>query len=204
MKMLTFFRRALATLFTICFVLMSGVAEAVTVVYNDATTRDYVIGISDLEIGNTNYNVDFVFGMFQDVFGDPTQSDFKPPTFWNIESDAIDAANAIAGTLNREIPISFLNPAFEPLAFFVPWVETEYGGFPAVGEINACGGNGTWEGVCGYGVARIDTLASWSVVTVPEPGINILFGVGMVGLAMWRKKKNKAVYALINPELVNS
>jgi len=71
-------------------VLISGLAGATPVVNYDA--GGHAIGISDLTVSGNDYDVSFVFGSYDSVFGTTDPTFLGDPTGANAAADAIGAA----------------------------------------------------------------------------------------------------------------
>lgn len=113
--------RALMVVLTLGLGLTAGTAKATSILYNDPAARDWAIGVNDVIVSNTRYNVSFVYGNFLAIFGDPRNSGFQPFPFWEDPSPTDDASWAVANALNAESPIPLMNPStFGGLAYLVP------------------------------------------------------------------------------------
>lgn len=180
-------------MWSIAMALSPDMAQASTVIYHDALSRDYAVGIKDLDIGQVRYNVRFVSGTFRNVFGDPNRSDFQPPPFWGDELAVIDAASAIAAVLNNESPVAFLDPGFIPTAFLVPFNSSGTGAGTMMNFVNACGGGGTWVGFCGDGVSVLNGFASLAEISVPEPASAWLTAVAALAMLGVRRTRRQSM-----------
>jgi hypothetical protein len=114
-------------LLTMLTILISGCTEPpkpFEIIFNNPIVKDYVIGINNLQIDGVNYNVQFKFGTFSNVFGESIHSahSHKSLPFWGNQNQAMIATNKIVDALNTIDPESacVLNK-FQPYCvFFVP------------------------------------------------------------------------------------
>lgn len=92
----------LLTLATSAFSLISHSVQAATIQFN---SQGNIIGIKELEIATTPYNVNFVQSTFTNLFGNPSNL-IHQPTFWLDAQGAEAARNAIDNLLETTYPAS--------------------------------------------------------------------------------------------------
>lgn len=143
-------------------------------------------GISGLTVGSSLYNVDFVFGSYNAVFGATS------PTFLGDFAGADAAANAMMATLNAElVPPTIGNGSRLGVLWTVysvsatNFLATQVGYQPP-----------PWQRFGNFnGVNTVDhTSSNWgfaTFTTVPEPATLALMGLGFAGLGVMRRRRAK-------------
>lgn len=193
----------------LCIALMAAIpATAATVVY-DGPGENFVAGIDGLALsGVGNFDVRFVIGSFDDVFGPTAMT--TGLTFGGAPDDARAAARAISELLNSVVSDGdlggqvFIGSQFTLDAFLVPdRADTTYDAVTGTQRI----GTGVW-GTGGKGFLRArDTPfntticrdcrpAKWAVfkpapADVPEPSTYGLLGLGLAALAWVRRRSQR-------------
>lgn len=124
-------------------------AESFTLVKD---SNGFVKEILGLEVQDQTYDVDFIFTSFVNIFGDPSSSNFIPPTFWKDDAGASSAALAITealGTTEKTVTGRLTDGTTFPVDnFLVPF------------DINASRGDG---------LSRIDVDADSPHLNVSGP-----------------------------------
>jgi hypothetical protein len=172
-------------------------AEAATLVQNGGGT---VTGINGLTIGTSSYNVDFNNANFTSLFGSTGTS--PQPTFWQNQTGAQDAANAINSFLTGQNQLGniFLGNANSYLVAFNLIPPSKGNGPGTVAGIKGLSGN-PWtssfvDDVPQNGGGNQPVYAVFSAVpptAIPTPAL--LPGLIGMGLAAMRKKKQAAEVA---------
>lgn len=189
-----------ALVLAVSTVSFSARAEAVEILFNNSLQKDYVVGINDIKINQIRYDVQFEFGTFIDVLGDPSANSFPPNSlpFWGSQEDTLAAVNSIVDALNT-IPQSsacVLNE-FQPYCpFFIPFAESE-----VVTAIAWAGGRTVFTNLQQYqtlavqGTAEINRsyalIEEKKVEAVPEPSSFFsLLAVGAIATATALKNRH--------------
>ena len=159
---------------------LPGSAYAATVIYSGSNA----IGIDNLQVGTSFYDVDFFHDSFYDLW--PSQN----PVFWGDQSGAQSASDAINTVLNDEN----LEPPVSTEGSYV--YNVSYQERAADGKIETVVNVlhtdfGRWWGrnsSAGYLSPGSDYVYAKFSPAVPIPGALWLLGSGLLGLAAVRRK----------------
>lgn len=186
----TSIKRHVYSLMVFVFLFISVVQSHAASVQVNAS--GYVTGISNLTVGTEAYDIDFMYGSFDELF------------MGSLFSDAPGISEAIRDVLNTLSPVpqevydpdaiaapAFLNPAN---AFSIPYtnlttisLDVAFSGYSFGSSIWLIGAN---SGISNLGVASSTMYAVPSLSNVPLPAAFWLFGSGLVGLiGITRRKK---------------
>lgn len=161
----------------------SGYASAVPIVnYSSGVAT----GISGLNVGGSDYDVSFVFGAYNAVFGTTT------PTFLGDSAGADAAANAMMAVLNAEVPsptigsgsrLGVLWTVYSATA--TNFLATQVGYQPSPWQrFGDFFGNVTTDHTANnWGFAKFTAVAA-----VPEPATLALMALGIAGLGVMRRR----------------
>jgi hypothetical protein len=155
--------------FVVMMGLMLGTAQAATVVF-DSIIPDRAIGITDLDIDSTPYNVIFISGQSpENVYGDlPGEFDFNTKESAKAATNAVaDALNTVGGVLyvgseggNNNTGATFYSVGYES---FIA------GPADSTRQWRATGQDGTW-------LTNVDTTSlyggdprTWAIFTATDP-----------------------------------
>lgn len=166
---------------------LSGSAEAATI-QTDGNSR--VTGVLGLQVpGKGTFNVDFVFGSINDLYGSPT-SPVPTPTFYTDEPGAIAANNAMVAEFNSAGGLLGLKDdvgGAMTVDANIPHTPSSSGAVVDTLFSNS----GTWgQSAQLFFDEDIDFMhAVFS--PIPEPGAAALMGLGVLGLLRWRAKTRR-------------
>ena len=166
---------------------LPSASESATVIYNG----EFVVGISDLEVGSDHYNVFFEYGSFEDIFTTPPDT----PYFWGDEDKTLAAIDSINSALNDESPIPDIIESQGLNVYRVPFEYYDFGsGFGFVVYTHQGNRSGDNSYSSPYSAGNFSAL--WigdpyyyaKLTAVPLPATVFLLGSGLIGLVGLRKK----------------
>ncbi|MBW1966367.1 MAG: hypothetical protein JRG77_02010 [Deltaproteobacteria bacterium] len=154
-------------------------AHSATVIYDGSNA----VGINNLQVGSTYYNVQFLHDSFNDLW--PSGSN---PEFWRDESGAENASDAINSVLNEESPVPAVTTD-SLWVYNVPFQETEDGKIEVVVNILHADIVRRWGRNSSTGTLDPDVDRSYAKFTiVPVPPALLLLGSGLVAIVGIRRK----------------
>ncbi len=83
-------------------VLTAGAGADIEVVY----TSGYPSAVTGVVVGEAVYDVSFVYDSFDDLWGDPADPTWTPPTFWDDQALATEVFDLVDQALNSETTVS--------------------------------------------------------------------------------------------------
>jgi hypothetical protein len=186
-KKVSFFIFLLAT-----FSSYSQSTNAATVTYDGGT--GYATGILGLVVDSTTYNVDFVAGSYDSIYG------ASLPAFFGDATGSDNAANAIMSTLNAELTVPQIAIGTSEVLWVAYLTSASANDFQArqVGHVSDAA---AWQRFSDFlgdrGTDFSDAPTSWLFATftpsaVPVPAAVWLFGTALIGLAGFSKRRKSA------------
>ncbi len=174
------------------FALFAPSASAAQLV--DSNNDRYIEGVEKLEVAGTSYDVEFVFGTFDEVYKDGSEYDFTFDSISEVDQAFVALLDALAAVVAS-------NPSLPPLGFLDPAASGD--GVDSsifVGYSKTQNARENWlslqapslEGSVGAGAAREGVIAKFSESqkSTPEPSL-ILGFITLGGLILGSKRKTK-------------
>lgn len=182
-------KRNVLSLMVFVFLFLQGAqSHAVTVQVNSS---GYATGISNLIVGTEVYDIDFMYGSFDDLFAGTLFADANEIS--GAIRDALNALSPIPSKVYDPVAInapSFLNPAG---AFSIPFenltttsLDVAFSGYSFSSGIWQIGAN---SGISTLGIASATMYAVPSVSNVPLPAAFWLLGFGLLSLIGIARRK---------------
>jgi hypothetical protein len=179
-------------------VLLLGAGAANALVILDPALSTRAIGITNLDVSGTLYNVSFV-GVTDAAseYGDPGVFDFTTSVLAQTAVNAASAALNLATMVEVVGPLGGNTNAFNK-EFAVAWNQTT--GNPVLAQIfksdSIGGGGSTWSAAVAANSPYVGVGPSdggiWARFTpVPEPGTALLMGLGFAGLGVFGRSRRE-------------
>jgi len=185
MKNLKTIRMALAV--AVVFLLGVGGAQA-QMVRLDPMDDTIAIGIDNLIVNGTPYNVTFPLTLPAFQYGVPPVFDFHTEATARDATDAVNAALNNVPTVTRVRDSDLHLPI--PTSFFLIGYEFDLFGLRTL-SWNGDYTDGMWvtDRIFSAAVVNVQTWASFEVV--PEPGTGLLLGLGLAGVAACTRRSGQ-------------
>ncbi len=152
----------------------------------------YVTGITNLQIGLSYYDVDFVNGIAEDVFLDDTSG------LWKFDFTTITSANEAANAVNAALGTEYIDVG-NNMTYYIPMYITyiDYYGANKIASRDNIHYSPTWiDPSVGIAYLHFESAYNYAVFTpsaVPITGSVWLLGSGIVGLVGLRRRCSTTV-----------